>query len=48
MFRALVNHAADELHIYKAISRKVAEDDKSVTDWQLSTFQTDYAPYKNP
>jgi len=39
---------AARLRLNPRIPRKVAEDDKPVTDWQLSTFQTDYDPYKNP
>lgn len=30
------------------IPRKIGDDKKPVTDWQLATFQTDYDPYKNP
>lgn len=39
---------AAKLRLNPRIPRKIAEDDKPVTDWQLSTFQTDYDPYKNP
>lgn len=37
-----------KLRINPQIPRKLAEDNKPITDWQLSTFQTDYDPYKNP
>lgn len=39
---------ASKLRLNPQIPRKLAEDHKPVTDWQLSTFQTDYDPYKNP
>lgn len=39
---------ASKLRLNPQIPRKLAEDKKPVTDWQLSTFQTDYDPYKNP
>ncbi|MDR3059113.1 MAG: hypothetical protein LBU84_13360 [Prevotella sp.] len=39
---------ASRLKINPQIPRKLAEDKKLVTDWQLATFQTDYDPYKNP
>jgi len=39
---------ASRLKINPQIPRKLAEDKKEVLDWQLSTFQTDYDPYKNP
>ncbi|MEG0455493.1 MAG: hypothetical protein RR559_09150, partial [Bacteroides sp.] len=39
---------ASKLRLNPQIPRKLAEDNKPVTDWQLSTFQTDYDPYKNP
>lgn len=42
-----LNDAA-KLRLNPQIPRKIAEDHKPVTDWQLSTFQTDYDPYKNP
>ncbi len=36
------------LRINPQIPRKLGENKKPVTDWQLATFQTDYDPYKNP
>lgn len=39
---------ASRLKLNPQIPRKIAEDKKTVTDWQLATFQTDYDPYKNP
>lgn len=39
---------ASKLRLNPQIPRKLAGDNKPVTDWQLSTFQTDYDPYKNP
>lgn len=39
---------ASKLRLNPQIPRKVAEDNKPVTDWQLATFQNDYDPYKNP
>lgn len=39
---------ASKLRLNPQIPRKLAEDNKPITDWQLSTFQTDYDPYKNP
>lgn len=39
---------AARLRLNPQIPRKVAEDNKPVTDWQLATFQTDYDPWKNP
>jgi len=39
---------ASKIKINPQIPRKLADDKKPVTDWQLSTFQTDYDPYKNP
>jgi hypothetical protein len=39
---------AAKLKLNPQISRKLAEDNKPVTDWQMATFQTDYDPYKNP
>lgn len=41
-------HDASKLRLNPQIPRKLAEDKRPVTDWQLSTFQTDYDPYKNP
>jgi hypothetical protein len=39
---------AAKLKLNPQIPRKLAEDKKPVTDWQLATFQTSYDPYKNP
>jgi hypothetical protein len=39
---------ASKLKINPQIPRKLAEDKKPVTDWQMATFQSDYDPYKNP
>jgi hypothetical protein len=39
---------ASRLKLNPQIPRKLAEDKKPVTDWQMATFQTDYDPYKNP
>lgn len=39
---------ASKLRINPQIPRKIAEDNKPVTDWQMATFQTSYDPYKNP
>ncbi|GHU74194.1 hypothetical protein FACS189413_18920 [Bacteroidia bacterium] len=39
---------AAKLKLNPQIPRKLAEDNKPVTDWQMATFQTDYDPYKNP
>ena len=39
---------AARLKLNPQIPRKLAEDKKPVTDWQLATFQTDYDPNKNP
>lgn len=39
---------ASKLRINPQIPRKIAEDKKPVTDWQMATFQTSYDPYKNP
>jgi len=39
---------AARLRLNPQIPRKVAEDNRPVTDWQLATFQTDYDPWKNP
>ena len=39
---------AARLRLNPQIPRKVAEDNKPVTDWQLATFQADYDPWKNP
>lgn len=41
-----LNDAA-RLKINPQIPRKIAHDKDPVTDWQISTFQTDYDPYKN-
>ena len=42
-----LNDAA-KLRLNPQIPRKLDEEKKPVTDWQLATFQTDYDPYKNP
>jgi hypothetical protein len=39
---------ASKLKLNPQIPRKLAEDKKPVTDWQMATFQTDYDPYRNP
>ena len=39
---------AAKLRINPHIPRKIAEDERPVTEWQIATFQTDYDPYKNP
>lgn len=39
---------ASKLKLNPQIPRKVDEEKKPVTDWQLATFQSDYDPYKNP
>lgn len=39
---------ASKLKINPQIPRKLGEDKKPITDWQISTFQTDFDPYKNP
>ena len=39
---------ASKLKINPQIPRKIGEDRKPVTDWQISTFQTEFDPYKNP
>ncbi len=39
---------ASRLKINPLIPRKLDDEKKQVTDWQLATFQTDYDPYKNP
>lgn len=39
---------ASKLKLNPQIPRKLDDEKKPVTDWQLSTFQTDYDPYKNP
>lgn len=39
---------ASKLRINPQIPRRLGEDKKPVTDWQMATFQTDYDPYKNP
>ena len=39
---------AAKLKLNPQIPRKLAEDKKPITDWQLATFQSDYDPYKNP
>lgn len=37
-----------KLKLNPQIPRKLTEDKRPVTDWQLATFQNDYDPYKNP
>ena len=39
---------ASKLKLNPQIPRKLGEDKKPVTDWQLATFQTSYDPYQNP
>lgn len=39
---------AAKLKLNPQIPRKLSDDKKPVMDWQLSTFQTSYDPYKNP
>ncbi|NDV63903.1 hypothetical protein [Bacteroides sp. 224] len=39
---------ASKLRINPQIPRKLDEDNKPITDWQVATFQRDYDPYKNP
>lgn len=39
---------ASKLRINPQIPRRLAEDKKPVTDWQMATFQTEFDPYKNP
>jgi hypothetical protein len=39
---------AAKLKLNPQIPRKLSEDKKPVTDWQMATFQTNYDPYKNP
>lgn len=39
---------ASKLKLNPQIPRKLDNDKKPVTDWQLATFQTDYDPHKNP
>lgn len=39
---------ASKLKLNPQIPRKLADDKKPITDWQLATFQSDYDPYKNP
>lgn len=39
---------AARLRLNPQIPRRIAEDNKPVTDWQLATFQADYDPWKNP
>lgn len=39
---------ASKLKLNPQIPRKIADDKRPVTDWQLATFQNDYDPYKNP
>lgn len=39
---------ASKLRINPQIPRRLGEDKKPITDWQMATFQTEYDPYKNP
>lgn len=39
---------AGKLRLNPQIPRKIGEDSKPVTDWQITTFQAEYDPYKNP
>jgi len=39
---------ASKLKLNPQIPRKIADDKKAVTDWQLATFQNDYDPNRNP
>ena len=39
---------AAKLKLNPQIPRKLSEDKRPVMDWQLSTFQTNYDPYRNP
>lgn len=39
---------AAKLRLNPQIPRKINEDRKPVTSWQMATFQRDYDPYKNP
>ena len=39
---------ASKLKLNPQIPRKIGEDKREVTDWQLATFQAEYDPYKNP
>lgn len=39
---------ASKLKINPQIPRKLDNENKPITDWQLATFQTDYDPNKNP
>lgn len=39
---------ASKLKLNPQIPRRIDEEKKPVTDWQLATFQSDYDPYKNP
>jgi hypothetical protein len=39
---------ASKLRINPHIPRKLDEENKPVTDWQVATFQRSYDPYKNP
>lgn len=39
---------ASRLKLNPQIPRKLADDKKPVTDWQLATFQSNYDPHKNP
>mgnify|MGYP006978823187 FL=1 len=39
---------ASKLRINPQIPRKLGDDKRPVTDWQMATFQTNYDPYQNP
>lgn len=39
---------AAKLRLNPQIPRKLDETEKPVAGWQLATFQTNYAPYRNP
>lgn len=39
---------ASKLRINPQIPRRLDEDKKPVTEWQLATFQSNYDPHKNP
>lgn len=39
---------AARLRLNPRIPRRVAEDRRPVTDWQMATFQSDYDPWRNP
>lgn len=39
---------ASKLKLNPQIPRKLAVDNKPITDWQLATFQTEFNPHNNP